>query len=119
MTRTKLIETALLEACLIGLETASQVSPDGIAPVTRVSVVFPFGPTALLIHPAKAATGNGKEIALGFAEVGAKGVLFADINKDSVLVIDKKSKEFTIDAVYSVDAVKVNITNEDSVEKMI
>lgn len=76
-------------------------------------------PGVLLISPEQAAGGIGKETAISFAEVGAKGVAFADINEDGALVAAEESKKNVKDTVYRVIAVKVDITNEDSVENMV
>ncbi|CAF9943861.1 MAG: hypothetical protein ALECFALPRED_001614, partial [Alectoria fallacina] len=54
-----------------------------------------------------------------FVEVGAKGVVFADINEDDVLVVVKKSRKFAEHVSFKAITVKVDIIDKVSVNNMV
>lgn len=98
---------------------AGKVSLGGIALVTGASLfIYPHHEPSLtwLIQ---AGSGIGKETALAFAEAGAKGVAFADINEEGALAAAEESKKFAKDASFKAIAVKVDITDEASVDNMV
>jgi len=66
-----------------------------------------------------AGSGIGQETAYFFAESGAAGVLFADINKSSAEKSAEKSKEFASHPKYQVIAFEVDTRNPDQVQSMI
>jgi len=66
-----------------------------------------------------AASGIGQETAYAFAEAGAVAVVFADINEQGAQESAEKSKKFAIHAEYRALAIKVDITDEDSVQAMV
>ena len=72
-----------------------------------------------LIWPFEAASGIGKETALAFAEAGARGVAFADLNEEGASAAAEESKKLARDASFKAIAVKVDITNETSVDNMV
>ena len=67
----------------------------------------------------QAASGIGKETALAFAEAGAIGVVIADINEEGALAAAEESKKCAENANFKAIAVKVDITDEASVENMV
>ena len=67
----------------------------------------------------QAASGIGKEAAFAFAEAGALGVAFADINEEGALAAAEESKKFAENASFKAIAVKVDITDEASVDEMV
>lgn len=67
----------------------------------------------------KAAQGIGKETALAFAEAGAKGVIFADINHEGVKAAAEESSKYARHAEYRALAVKVDLTDMQSVQDMV
>ena len=72
-----------------------------------------------LIWIFQAASGIGKETAFAFAEAGAKGVAFADINEEGALAAAEHSKDFAENANFKAIAVTVDITDEASVDNMV
>lgn len=67
----------------------------------------------------KAAQGIGKETALAFAEAGAKGVIFADINHEGVEAAAEESSKYARHAEYRALAVRVDLTDTQSVQDMV
>lgn len=67
----------------------------------------------------KAAGGIGKETALAFAEAGAKGVIFADINHEGVQAAAEESRKYARHAEYRALAIKVDISNAESVQSLV
>ena len=67
----------------------------------------------------QSATGIGRETALAFAEAGAEGILFADINEDGAKESAEASKKFATHASYRPVAVKVDVSDVDSVQNMV
>ena len=57
--------------------------------------------------------------AFAFAEAGAKGVAFADINEEGALAAAEESKKLAENANFKAIAVKVDITDEASVDNMV
>ncbi|OTA69479.1 oxidoreductase [Hypoxylon sp. EC38] len=66
-----------------------------------------------------AARGIGKETALAFAEAGAKGVVFADINHEGVKAVAEESRKYAKHAEYRALAVKVDVTDAESVQSLV
>ncbi|KAI1392345.1 NAD(P)-binding protein [Hypoxylon trugodes] len=66
-----------------------------------------------------AAGGIGKEVGLTFAEAGAKGVLFADINYEGVTEAAEASKAIATSPNYRALSVKVDVVDVNSVQEMI
>lgn len=67
----------------------------------------------------QAASGIGRETAYSFAEAGASGIVFADINKDGAQEAAEKSKKFAANANYCAIAVEVDVTDPASVQAMV
>ncbi|KAI0379495.1 NAD(P)-binding protein [Hypomontagnella monticulosa] len=66
-----------------------------------------------------AAGGIGKETAFAFAEAGVKGVMFADINEQGAQDAGGESKKYATNEQYRFAVVKVDITDEASVQNMV
>ncbi|KAK3172342.1 hypothetical protein OEA41_005663 [Lepraria neglecta] len=66
-----------------------------------------------------AASGIGQETGFSFAEAGASGVLFADINKQGAQESAEMSKKFAKNPEYRAIAVKVDVTDPESVQSMV
>lgn len=66
-----------------------------------------------------AAAGIGKETALAFAEAGARGVVFADINEQGAQEAAEESKTYATNSEFRPFAIQVNIADEDSVQNMV
>ena len=67
----------------------------------------------------KAASGIGKACGLNFAEAGAKGVCFADIDQNGVQEAAHASKNYATHPEYHAIAVEVNVTDPESVQAMV
>lgn len=67
----------------------------------------------------QAASGIGKETALAFAEAGAKGVVFADINLQGAQGVADESRKGAKHAEYRALAVQLDITEEASVQNLV
>ncbi|KAI2637673.1 NAD(P)-binding protein [Hypomontagnella submonticulosa] len=82
------------------------------------SAVMPFEVSgyALVVG---AAGGIGREIGFSFAEAGAKGVLFADLNYEGAAAAAEASKAVASSPEYQPLPVKVNVTNRESVQAMV
>ena len=72
-----------------------------------------------LLRGIQAAKGIGKETAISFAEAGARAVVFADIEETGAQAAVEESKKFAKHAEYRALAVKVDITEETSVNSMV
>lgn len=70
------------------------------------------------IHP-KAASGIGKETALAYAEAGAKGVVFADINHEAAQKVAEESKTVARRSDYQALVIKFDIGDEQSVQNLV
>ncbi|KAI1453661.1 NAD(P)-binding protein [Annulohypoxylon moriforme] len=66
-----------------------------------------------------AAAGIGKETALEFAEAGAEGVAFADLNLEGAQKAAEESKQFATIPGFRAIAIHVDVTQEDSVKSMV
>ncbi|XXH02349.1 hypothetical protein Hte_008722 [Hypoxylon texense] len=66
-----------------------------------------------------AAGGIGKETALAFAEAGAQGVVFADINENGVKEAAEESRKYATNKDFRPLAIRVDITDEASVQSMV
>ncbi|KAI1371684.1 NAD(P)-binding protein [Hypoxylon crocopeplum] len=66
-----------------------------------------------------AASGVGKEVAFTFAEAGAKGVIFADINEPAVTQASEESKKLASNPLYRTIAVRTDVTDADSVQALV
>ena len=91
----------------------------GVTVITGASILTWY--SALLIDNwvLQAAGGIGEETAYAFAEAGAVGIIFADINQHGAEESAAKSKKFAKHAEYRPIAVKVDVTNEQSVQAMV
>lgn len=67
----------------------------------------------------QAAAGIGEETGYAFAEAGAAGVVFADLNYEGALANAEKSKTFAINPDYRALAIKVDTTDPTSVKEMV
>ncbi|ROV96207.1 hypothetical protein VSDG_04999 [Cytospora chrysosperma] len=68
---------------------------------------------------AGAASGIGKETALAYAEAGAKGVVFADIDHEGAQKVAEESKSVARHPDYQVLAIKLDIGDERSVQSLV
>ncbi|KAI9639988.1 hypothetical protein NHQ30_011657, partial [Ciborinia camelliae] len=66
-----------------------------------------------------AAAGIGEETGYAFAEAGAAGVVFADLNYEGASANAEKSKAFAINPKYRALAIKVDTTDPNSVQAMV
>jgi NAD(P)-dependent dehydrogenase (short-subunit alcohol dehydrogenase family) len=64
-------------------------------------------------------SGIGKEIGYTFAESGAKGVLFADINATAAAEAAEESKALSQLAGFKAISVELDVTNAASVQKAV
>lgn len=71
----------------------------------------------LNIH--QAAAGIGQETGFAFAEAGASAVIFADINEQGVLENVEASKKYSTNPKYRAIGIKVNVTDQASVQAMV
>ncbi|KAM3149106.1 hypothetical protein ABEW05_010629 [Botrytis cinerea] len=65
------------------------------------------------------AAGIGEETGFAFAEAGASGVIFADLNIEGAKASAEKSKEFATNPQYRTLALEVNTTEPGSVQAMV
>lgn len=91
---------------------------DGNALITGASIFFYPFQTSLTRLP-QAASGIGKETAIAFAEAGAKGIILADINEDGARTAAEETQKGAKDPSLKVLALKVDITDEASVDNMV
>ncbi|KAM3074726.1 hypothetical protein ACMFMG_008146 [Clarireedia jacksonii] len=63
-----------------------------------------------------AASGIGKETGLTFAEAGASAIVFADIDEAKIKDAAEESKRLATVAGYQALAIKVDVTNAESVQ---
>ncbi|KAI1409268.1 NAD(P)-binding protein [Hypoxylon sp. FL1857] len=66
-----------------------------------------------------AASGIGKEVSFAFAEAGVKGVVFADINEQGAQEAAAECKGLATNAEFRAVVVKVDVTDEASVQNMV
>ncbi|KAI0897529.1 oxidoreductase [Annulohypoxylon nitens] len=66
-----------------------------------------------------AAAGIGKETALAFAEAGAKGVVFADINHEGAEAAAEESRKYARHAEYRALAIKVDMIDTEGVQNLV
>ncbi|KAF7531941.1 hypothetical protein G7054_g8403 [Neopestalotiopsis clavispora] len=66
-----------------------------------------------------AAGGIGKETALAFAEAGARGVVFADVNHEGIKAAAEESSKYARHAEYRALAIKVDLTDAQSVQDLV
>lgn len=66
-----------------------------------------------------AGSGIGRECALGFAFVGAAGVVFADKNLSAAQEAAKNSRTVAKNGSYHPLAIQVDVTDRQSVEEML
>ncbi|KAI1088690.1 short chain dehydrogenase [Rostrohypoxylon terebratum] len=66
-----------------------------------------------------AASGIGKETALAFAEAGARGVVFSDINHEGAEASAEESRKYARHAEYRALAIKVDVTDTESVQSLV
>lgn len=67
----------------------------------------------------QAASGIGRETAYSFAEAGASGIVFADINKEGAQEAAEESKKFATNPNYRTVVVEVDVTDPASVQAMV
>jgi len=67
----------------------------------------------------QAASGIGKETGLAFAEAGVRAVVFADLNETGAQTAADKSSKLATNSQYRALAVKVDVTSEESVQRMV
>ncbi|KAK9773202.1 hypothetical protein SCAR479_10119 [Seiridium cardinale] len=67
----------------------------------------------------RAASGIGKETALAFAEAGVVAIVFADINEKGARDAAEESQKYAKHPQYRSLALKVDITDEGSVQSMV
>ncbi|TVY84114.1 2-(R)-hydroxypropyl-CoM dehydrogenase [Lachnellula suecica] len=65
------------------------------------------------------ASGIGQNAGFSFAESGAEGVIFADINEEEAQISAEKSKGFAINPKYRAFSIHVDVTDAVSVQKMV
>lgn len=65
------------------------------------------------------AAGIGEETGFAFAEAGASGVIFADLDIEGAKASAEKSNQYATNPQYRSLAVEVNITEPESVQKMV
>lgn len=73
----------------------------------------------LISFRSQAASGIGRETALAFAEAGAKGVIFADLDVEGAQKVADESKQGAKHAEYRALAVQLDIANEASVQSLV
>lgn len=78
-----------------------------------------FHSDILLTVSEKAASGIGKETVLSFAEAGVQAVVCADLNEDGAKQVVEESKRYAKHAEYQAIAVKLDISDEESVKSLV
>lgn len=68
---------------------------------------------------AGAASGIGKETALSFAEAGVQSVVCADLNEEGAKQVVEESKRYAKHTGYRAIAVKLDISDEESVKSLV
>ena len=91
---------------------------DGFALVTGVSLCRRTVSVMTLIHE-QAASGIGRETALSFAEAGAAGVVFADLNEEGAQQAADESKKYAINTAYRALHFKLDVSDEQSVKSVV
>ncbi|KAM3082865.1 hypothetical protein ACMFMF_002515 [Clarireedia jacksonii] len=86
----------------------------GVAVVIGVS--FPAAHGLAYTNFNQAASGIGKETGLTFAEAGASAIVFADIDEAKIKDAAEESKRLATVAGYQALAIKVDVTNAESVQ---
>jgi NAD(P)-dependent dehydrogenase (short-subunit alcohol dehydrogenase family) len=64
----------------------------------------------ILTYIDQGAGGIGEEAGFAFAEAGASGVIFADINEEGAAANAVKSKEYATNPNYRAVSIKVDVT---------
>jgi NAD(P)-dependent dehydrogenase (short-subunit alcohol dehydrogenase family) len=67
----------------------------------------------------QAASGIGKDTVFSFAEAGASRVVFANCNEKGARKAATDSKQYATNQDYIATAIHVDITDEDSVQKVV
>ena len=67
----------------------------------------------------QAASGIGQNTAFSFAESGAIGIVFADIDEKGAHDSAEKSSKFATNPEYSAIAIRVDVTDPTSVQAMV
>ena len=67
----------------------------------------------------QAASGIGKETAIAFAQAGSRGVALADINDEGAQAAAEECDTLATHPNFKATAVKVDITDEASVDNMV
>lgn len=67
----------------------------------------------------QAASGIGKETAIAFSQAGSRGVVLADINQEDAQAAAEECRNLATHPSFRATAVKVNITDEASVDNLV
>ena len=67
----------------------------------------------------QAASGIGKETAIAFAQAGSRGIVLADINEEGAQAAAEECSALATHPSFRATAVKVDITDEPSVDNMV
>lgn len=73
----------------------------------------------MLTWLSQAASGIGKETALAYAEAGVKGLVLADINLEGAQGVAEESKGIARHSDYKALAIKLDISDEQSVGNLV
>lgn len=66
-----------------------------------------------------AGSGIGRDCAFGYSTEGAAGVAFADIDEAAAQAAAKESETFAVNPFYRAIHVKVDVSDEESVNEMV
>lgn len=67
----------------------------------------------------QAGSGIGEETGYAFAQAGALGIVFADLNYSSALEKAKNSNSYATNTKYRAIAIEVDVSESGSVQKMV
>lgn len=94
---------------------------NGVALITGVRIFHRANGIVrkLIISHIQAASGIGREAALAFAEAGASGIIFADLDEGGARDSAEQSKRLASHSKYCYLVVHVDITDAESVQAMV